>query len=126
MRGQAVFGKVYFADLTGSGLCGLVFLGGLYFVPPDWILLIPFGLWAVAVVVWFGATRAWVPLGIAAVLGAGAIYIAASHSRIDVNQFKGVSYARKFPDSKRIYRHYSPFGLLEGLRQLLPAISHRG
>ena len=114
MRGQAVFGKVYFADLTGSGLCGLVFLGGLYFVPPDWILLIPFGLWAVAVVVWFGATRAWVPLGIAAVLGAGAIYIAASHSRIDVNQFKGVSYARKFPDSKRIYRHYSPFGLLEG------------
>ena len=30
MRGQAVFGKVYFADLTGSGLCGLVFLGGLY------------------------------------------------------------------------------------------------
>ncbi|MCY4394948.1 MAG: hypothetical protein OXC10_07425 [Rhodospirillaceae bacterium] len=114
MRGQAVFGKVYFADLTGSGLCGLVFLGGLYFVPPDWILLIPFGLWAVAVVVWFGATRAWVPLTAAAVLGAVSLGVAASHTRIDVNQFKGVSYARKFPDSKRIYRDYSPFGLLEG------------
>ena len=114
MRGQAVFGKVYFADLTGSGLCGLVFLAGLYFVPPDWILLIPFGLWAVAAAVWFGAARAWIPLGIAAVLGAGALYVSASHIRIDVNQFKGVSYARQFPDSKRIYRNYSPFGLLEG------------
>ncbi len=114
MRGQAVFGKVYFADLAGSGLCGLVFLGGLYFVPPDWILLIPFGLWAVAAAVWFGAARAWAPLGIAAVLGAGALYVSASHTRIEVNQFKGVSYARKFPDSKRIYRDYSPFGLLEG------------
>ena len=114
MRGQAVFGKVYFADLAGSGLCGLVFLAGLYFVPPDWILLIPFGLWAVAAAVWFGATRAWVPLTAAAVLGAVSLGIAAGHTRIDVNQFKGVSYARKFPDSKRIYRDYSPFGLLEG------------
>ena len=114
MRGQAVFGKVYFADLAGSGLCGLVFLAGLYVVPPDWILLIPFGLWAVAVAVWFGAARAWVPLGIAALLGAGALSVSASHTRIEVNQFKGVSYARKFPDSKRILRNYSPFGLLEG------------
>ncbi len=114
MRGQAVFGKVYFADLAGSGLCGLVFLAGLYAVPPDWILLIPFGLWAVAAAVWFGATRAWIPLAVAAVLGAGALTVSASHTRIEVNQFKGVSYARKFPDSKRIYRNYSPFGLLEG------------
>ncbi len=114
MRGQAVFGKVYFADLTGSGLCGLVFLAGLYVVPPDWILLIPFGLWAVAAALWFGAARAWAALCIAAVLGAGALAVSASYTRIDVNQFKGVSYARKFPDSKRIYRNYSPFGLLEG------------
>ena len=114
MRGQAVFGKVYFADLAGSGLCGLVFLAGLYFVPPDWILLIPFGLWAVGIIVWFGAERAWIPLVIAAVLGAGSIYVAATNTRIDVNQFKGVSYARKFPDSKRILRTYSPFGYLEG------------
>ena len=114
LRGQAVFGKVYFADLAGSGLCGLVFLAGLYVVPPDWILLIPFGLWAVAAAVWFGAARAWIPLTVAAVLGAGALWVSASHTRIEVNQFKGVSYARKFPDSKRIYRNYSPFGLLEG------------
>ena len=113
MRGQAVFGKVYFADLTGSGLCGLVFLAGLYVVPPDWILLIPFGLWAVAVAVWFGATRAWVPLIVAALLGMGALGIAAGTTRIAVNPFKGVSYARKFPDSQRIHRDYSPFGLLE-------------
>ena len=114
MRGQAVFGKVYFADLAGSGLCGLVFLAGLYVVPPDWILLIPFGLWAIAATVWFGAARAWTPLAIAAVLASGALYVSASHTRIDVNPFKGVSYVRNFPDSKRIYRDYSPFGLLEG------------
>ena len=121
MRGQAVFGKVYFADLTGSGLCGLVFLAGLYFVPPDWILLIPFGLWAVAVVVWFGATRAWVPLGIAAVLGAGAVYIAASHTRIDVNQFKGVSYARKVPGFETHLQGLLALRPAGGLRQLFPA-----
>ena len=114
MRGQAVFGKVYFADLAGSGLCGLVFLAGLYVVPPDWILLIPFGLWAIAAAVWFGAARAWIPLAVAAVLGAGALTVSATHTRIEVNPFKGVSYVRKFPDSKRIYRDYSPFGLLEG------------
>ncbi len=30
-----------------------------------------------------------------------------------VNDYKGVSYARKFPDSKRVYESASPFGYLE-------------
>ncbi len=114
MRGQAVFGRVYFADLAGSGLCGLVFLVGLYFVPPDWILLIPFGLWAFGTIVWFLGERSWAPLVIAAILGGGALHVADANVRIDINEFKGVSYARQFPDSKRIYRDHSPFGLLEG------------
>ncbi|MEQ8695493.1 MAG: hypothetical protein RLT05_02915, partial [Bauldia litoralis] len=113
MRGQHVFGKVYFADLAGSGLCGLVFLLSLYVVRPDWILLVPFGLWAVGTAIWFISDRAWIPLAIAALLGAGSIYVADTHTRIEVNQFKGVSYARKFPDAKRIWVDYGPFGFLE-------------
>jgi hypothetical protein len=45
LRGQAVFGKVYFADLAGSGLCGLVFLGAMYLVVPSEIILVPVALW---------------------------------------------------------------------------------
>jgi spermidine synthase len=90
-----------------------VFLLSLYVVPPDWILLVPFGLWALGVTIWFASDRAWLSLAIAALLGAGALWVADTHTRIEVNQFKGVSYARKFPDSKRIWVDYGPFGYLE-------------
>ena len=34
-------------------------------------------------------------------------------SRLAVNDYKGVSYARKFPDAKKVYESASPFGYLE-------------
>src|SRR5208282_4718159 len=34
-------------------------------------------------------------------------------SRLAVNDYKGVAYARKFPDAKRVYESASPFGFLE-------------
>ncbi|HUT48119.1 MAG TPA: hypothetical protein VM325_02170 [Alphaproteobacteria bacterium] len=113
LRGQTQFNKVYFADLVGSGLCGLAFLGGTYLVAPDWIIMIPVAMWLVGALIWFGAARQFVPAGLALALTAVAVFMTASYVQIDVNQFKGVSYAQKFPDSKRIYRDYGPFGFLE-------------
>ena len=34
-------------------------------------------------------------------------------SRLAVNDYKGVSYARKFPDAQKVYQSSSPFGFLE-------------
>ncbi|MDH3233532.1 MAG: hypothetical protein OEQ29_08385 [Alphaproteobacteria bacterium] len=113
LRGQTQFNKVYFADLVGSGLCGLAFLGGTYLVAPDWIIMIPVAMWLVGALIWFGAARQFVSAGLALALTAAAVFMTASYVQIDVNQFKGVSYAQKFPDSKRIYRDYGPFGFLE-------------
>src|SRR5262249_37879085 len=38
LKAQRLFGRVYFADLTGSGLCGLVFLGAMYLLAPENLL----------------------------------------------------------------------------------------
>ena len=53
LRGQHVFGKVYFADLGGSGLCGLVFLLAMYFVLPQHLILVPLAMWLVGALIWF-------------------------------------------------------------------------
>ncbi len=113
LRGQAVFGRVYFADLAGSGLCGMVFLVSLYFVRPHWIVMVPVAMWLVAALLWFGSARKWICCILVVIFGALSVWMSGAYQQIDVNQFKGVSYARKFPDSKRIYEAYSPFGYLE-------------
>jgi hypothetical protein len=113
LRGQAVFGRVYFADLVGSGICGLVFLGAMYLVVPDQIILIPVALWLTGALVWFGARRAFASAVIAIVLAGGAWWVTDTYVQIRVNEFKGVSYARNFPDRKRIYWSASPFGYVE-------------
>jgi SAM-dependent methyltransferase len=113
LKGQAVFGRVYFADLLGSGLCGLAFLVAMYLVAPEWVLMIPVAMWLVASLVWFGADRRFVSVAVVLALAGGAAWMSSRYVQIDVNQYKGVSYARKFEDSRRIYRNYTPFGDLE-------------
>ena len=61
LKAQRIFGRVYFADLTGSGLCGLLFLGAMYLVTPDNLLIVPLLLWLAGSALWFmavgGGTR---------------------------------------------------------------------
>ncbi|MHA1536114.1 MAG: hypothetical protein ACTSUD_01045, partial [Alphaproteobacteria bacterium] len=52
LKGQQRFTRVYFADLAGSGLCGIVFLIATFFVAPDWIIMIPLAMWLAGVVIW--------------------------------------------------------------------------
>ncbi len=113
LRGQAVFGKVYFADLAGSGLCGLIFLIAMYVVVPDEIILVPVALWLAGALVWFGARKAFLSAIIAVVLAGGSWWVTENYVQIRVNEFKGVSYARNFPDRKRVYWSASPFGYVE-------------
>lgn len=113
LRAQAVFGKVYFADLVASGLCGLIFLAAMYVAAPEWIVLVPLALWLVGALVWFGSLGRIASMAVVAVLAAASVWATNHYTQIEVNQFKGISYARKFEDSKRIFRNYGPFGDLE-------------
>ncbi|HXW19847.1 MAG TPA: hypothetical protein VEK35_05015 [Roseiarcus sp.] len=119
LKSNRVFGRVYFADLAGSGLCGLIFLGAMYVFRPENLIAAPLALWAAAMAAWsFGPAGRWTlaPFALLAALAFGGHFLAAPAlglSRLAVNDYKGVAYARKFPDSKRVYESVSPFGYLE-------------
>ena len=119
LKAQRFFGRVYFADLTGAGLCGLVFLAAMYWVAPDDLIVVPLLLWFAGAVFWFAAVRrrtAIAVLSIVAVVTVGAHFVlprALDIGKLAVSDYKGVAYARKFPDNQRVYESVSPFGYLE-------------
>jgi MFS family permease len=119
LRAKRVFGRVYFADLLGSGLCGLLTLGALFLIPSENLVLVPVVLGGIGGVLWFsglGSPRGAVAMALVAA-AAGTAHIVLPDrlhvSTLAVSDYKGVSYARKFPDAKREYNGVSPFGHLE-------------
>ncbi len=120
LRMKEVFGRVYFADLVGAGVGGLLLLGCLYLLRPENLIVVPLALWFVGSVVWFAAQQkrgaALGALVVLAVASLGAPFWlpnALGIPKLAVSDYKGVSYARKFPDSERVYENASPFGYLE-------------
>src|SRR5713226_5288200 len=119
LKANKIFGRVYFADLSGAGLCGLAFLVAMYLLPPENLIVVPLVLWFAGSVLWFVALAnrrgiLW--------LSAVAVASIACHftlppllgiPKLAVSDYKGVAYARKFPDSLRVYERASPFGYLE-------------
>lgn len=119
LRAQNVFGRVYFADLAGSGICGLLFLGALFILQPQHLVIIPIALATLGSVLWFLGLRNMRAMLVAVLLSLLAV---TAHfllpdllqiPRLSVSDYKGVSYARKFPDSERVYERASPFGYME-------------
>ena len=118
LKAQRIFGRVYFADLTGSGLCGLLFLGAMYLFTPENLLVVPLVLWFAGSVLWCVAVERLRPIVWLCVTAAAcaAVHFAAPAfdvPNLAVSDYKGVSYARKFPDAERVYERASPFGYLE-------------
>ncbi len=112
-QGKEHFNRLYFADLLGSGLAGLAILGALYVLPPEKLLVAPLILWGVSLVLW---ERRWIAsVCFAALVTAAYLVLPAilGVPSITVSSYKGVSYARNFPDAKRLYRDISPFGDLQ-------------
>src|SRR5712672_2434225 len=56
LKAQKIFGRVYFADLTGAGLCGLAFLLAMYVIVPDDLIIVPLVLWLLGSAFWLIAT----------------------------------------------------------------------
>ncbi len=119
LKAQKTFNRVYFADLVGSGLCGLAVLLAMYVFTPDDIIMAPLLLWLAGGLLWFvalGDRRGMMAIVVVAVLSAGVHYVAPPAfgiPKLAVSDYKGVSYARKFPDSQRTYERASPFGYME-------------
>ena len=119
LKSNKTFGRVYFADLAGSGLSGLVFLGAMYVFPPVDLIAAPLALWAASCLPWSflpGARRALAPFVVSAVVAFGGHFVVAPElglSRLAVNDYKGASYARRLPEAKKVYESWSPFGFLE-------------
>ena len=119
LKAQKTFNRVYFADLVGSGLCGLAVLLALYVFTPEDIIMAPLMLWLAGGVLWFvsfGDRRGVMAIVAAAVLAALVHYVAPpvlGIPKLAVSDYKGVAYARKFPDNKRTYERASPFGYME-------------
>ena len=79
LKAQQFFGRAYFADLTGSGLCGLLLLGAMYFLAPEILLLVPLALWCAGSVSWLMAigVRRSIPGVMAVALASGVAHLAA-------------------------------------------------
>lgn len=113
LMGQREFGKAYFANMAGSGFGGIVLFFAMYLFLPEDLLFVPLMLWVSGALLWFtaeGSRRYLVLLGVFAALS----FMGAMHfEQIRVSPFKGVSYARQFPDARRVSQKASPFGYLE-------------
>jgi len=113
LMGQRDFGKAYFANMTGSGIGGMAIFGGMYCLLPERLFLIPVLLWVCGAVLWLksrGSRKELALLAVSALLTAA---VGLYFPQINVSQYKGVSYARNFPDAHRVYESASPFGYLE-------------
>ena len=119
LKAQKTFNRVYFADLVGSGLCGLTVLLAMYAWRPDDLIMAPLLLWLAGGLLWFvalGDRKGMAAIVIVAILSAAVHHLAPQVlgiPKLAVSDYKGVSYARKFPDAERVYERASPFGYIE-------------
>lgn len=119
LKAQKTFNRVYFADLVGSGLCGLTVLLAMYAWRPDDLIMAPLLLWLAGGILWFvalGDRKGMAAIVIVAILSAAVHHLAPQVlgiPKLAVSDYKGVSYARKFPDAVRVYERASPFGYIE-------------
>jgi len=119
LKSGKTFGRIYFADLVGSGVASILVLGASYALPPERLLSLPLLLWGAGCMIWFGAQgerrSLWgaVTMAIISVVAYNTLPNATSIPDLAVSAYKGVAYARNFPDARRLYRNISPFGDLQ-------------
>jgi hypothetical protein len=113
--------RLYFWNMVGSGLGGLLILGLMWLFPP--------GLLAIPLVALAGAPALfccveWSPVDsrfrlrtadavVCVALQVLSVLLVARYGALAVSDFKPVSYARKLPDSTRVYESFGPRGQME-------------
>ncbi len=109
---------LYFWNMLGSGLGGLLVLGYMFLFPPDYLIYPLVGLAVLPALLccvhWdavedrftIHATEALVCLAMAGV----SLFLIARFGGVRPSDFKPESYARDYPDSQLLYHAYSPLG----------------
>ncbi len=113
LMAQREFGKAYFVNMAGSGFGGIVLFFAMYLLLPGNLLIVPLMLWVTGALLWFTAERSRRHLILLGMFAASSFLGAIHFEQLRVSPFKGVSYARQFPDAHRVSQKASPFGYLE-------------
>ena len=110
--------QLYFWNMVGSGIGGVAILGLMFLFPPDFLI---YPLVGIAVIPALLSSVRWSPQNnkprihaveaILTIVIAGMSYaLLLSFGQLFVSDFKPVSYAEKFPDSRQVYSSFSPLG----------------
>jgi spermidine synthase len=119
-------GRLYFADLVGSGLGGLVVLFGFYLLAPQYlpVLVVILFLPALAAAAWGADTPGTVTgrhgrgvrLAVAALVAAGCVTVLISRAELHFSEYKGISYTLASSDvteAKVVDEAQGPLGLIQ-------------
>jgi len=109
---------LYFWNMLGSGVGGLLVLGLMFLLPPDFLVyplvgcaLLPALLCALR---WDSLTERLrlrvLEAALAVLLCGASVFLVARFGGLRVSDFKPESYARDYPDSRIVYRSFSPLG----------------
>ncbi len=110
--------QLYFWNMIGSGLGGLAILALMFVFPPDFLIYPLVGLAAIPAVLscfrWSpqdNKPRIRIVEAIFTIVIAGIGYaLLLGFGQLSVSDFKPVSYAERFPDSRQVYTSFSPLG----------------
>jgi len=131
---QAHMHRLYFWNLLGSGLGGLLILLCMYVLPPD-RLLVPvllLGLAAAAAASMQVGRRsgrlqfAPAAVGLSALATLAALVLVLAAGGIHVSAFKGISYARHMVGAREVYSSFGPVGqvdIFQGPFHFAPGLS---
>jgi hypothetical protein len=110
--------QLYFWNMLGSGLGGLLILGLMFLFPPGYLIYPLVGIAILPPLLcslrWSGKEnqfRLRIPESVlCGALAAASFALLARFGGLNVSDFKPESYARKFPDSTVVYEGFSPLG----------------
>ncbi len=110
--------RLYFWNMLGSGLGGLLILGFMYLLPPDALIYPLVGLAAVPALLccaWWSPVESRFRMRgqeavLYLVLSGLCFLLVARYGALGVSDFKPISYARKYPDAAEVYSSFSPRG----------------
>ena len=112
-------GRVYFANMLGSGLGAAGVVGALFFLPAD---AVPYVLAFVALGAFLllaGSDRRWLGAGSVLAVAVGTLLVLRGPAPIRVSEYKGLSYALQLPDARIVAQKESPLSRLTAVRSSL-------
>ncbi|MBF0127033.1 MAG: hypothetical protein HQM02_07465, partial [Magnetococcales bacterium] len=113
LTGRQRFQMTYAADMIGSGAAAMACLALMLWIAPEYLLLLPLVLWWGGALCWFVANDDRRSPWLLTLSAACAVAMLVLLPQIHVSPYKGVSYAAKFPDARRVYHAAGAHGLLE-------------